>query len=187
MKGWFFMAKCYMFLTDRFETVEALAVVDILRRAGVLVVTVSVTGNKNVVSAQNIMVCADEILNNAAYDDADVVFLPGGPGTGELEKVSQVCDITKRQYESGKIVAAICAAPSILGHMGMLIGRDATCFPGYEDELKGARCTGERVVVSENVVTGRGMGTAIDMGLKLVELLCGKEVSEKLSKSTQYT
>lgn len=181
------MAKAYVFLADGFETVEALAVVDILRRAGVEVVTVGVSGSRDIVSAQKVTVKADKMLADGEYTDGDVVFLPGGmPGTLNLEADKKVLDIVKKQYEAGKIVTAICAAPSILGHLDLLRGKKATCFPGYEKDLYGAELKEERVVEDGNIITSRGMGTAIDLGLKLAERLCGSEVSEKIAKGTQY-
>ena len=181
------MAKIYMFLADGFETVEALAVADILRRVKDEVVIVAVSERKEIESAQKITVTADVLVGDNNFDDGDVVFLPGGmPGTRNLEENTIVIETVKKQYESGKIVAAICAAPSVFGHMNILDGRRATCFPGFEKDLYGAEYTDERVVVDGNVVTGKGMGTAIDLGLKLVEILHTREMSEELAKKIQY-
>lgn len=181
------MAKAYVFLAEGFETVEALAVVDILRRAKVEVVTVGVSENSEITSAQKVTVKADKMLADDEYTDGDIVFLPGGmPGTLNLEADRKVLEIVKKQYEAGKIVTAICAAPSILGHLNLLQGKKATCFPGYEKDLYGAELAEGRVVEAGNIITSRGMGTAIDLGLVLVERLCGSEVSEKIAKGTQY-
>lgn len=181
------MAKAYVFLADGFETVEALAVVDILRRAGVDTVTVGVSQNNEIISAQKVTVKADKMLADGEYTDGDIVFLPGGmPGTKNLEADKKVLDIVKKQYESGKIVTAICAAPSILGHMDILQGKKATCYPGFEKDLYGAEVMAERVVEDGNVITSRGMGTAVDLGLALVERVCGSEASEKIAAGIQY-
>ncbi len=181
------MAKAYVFLADGFETVEALAVVDILRRAGVETVTVGVSQKSEIISAQNITVRADRMLDEEDYTDADIVFLPGGmPGTRNLEADEKVLNIVKKQYESGKIVTAICAAPSILGHLNILQGKKATCYPGFEKDLYGAKLMTERVVEDGNVITSRGMGTAVDLGLVLVERLLGREASEKIASGIQY-
>lgn len=181
------MAKAYVFLADGFETVEALAVVDILRRAGVETVTVGVSQKNELISAQKIVVRADKILDDEDYTDADIVFLPGGmPGTKNLEADDKVLTIIKKQYESGKIVAAICAAPSILGHLNILQGRKATCYPGFEKDLYGAKVMTDRVVEDGNVITSRGMGTAVDLGLTLIERLFGSEASGKIASGIQY-
>lgn len=181
------MKKVYVFLADGFETVEALAVVDILRRASIEAVTVAVSDSKKIISAQKIEVNADVLISDVDASDADVVFLPGGmPGTRNLEADATVTDIVKKQYAAGRIVAAICAAPSIFGHLGMLEGKRATCYPGFEKDLYGAVYTGARVERDGNVVTGKGMGTAIDMGLELVELLSDKEAAEKIAHGIQY-
>ncbi len=181
------MGKIYTFLADGFETVEALAVVDILRRAKHDVVTVAVSDKQDILSAQNIVVKADEMLADKLYDDADILFLPGGmPGTINLEADDRVVTAIRRQYEAGKWVAAICAAPSIFGHMGILEGRSATCYPGFEKDLTGANCVSDKVVVDGNVITSKGMGTAIDLGLVMVEKLSGAELSESIASGIQY-
>lgn len=181
------MAKVYAFLADGFEMVEALAVVDVLRRAGVEVVTVSIKDEPEVQSVHKVVIKADTLFEDNDYSDADCLFLPGGmPGTRNLEAHSGLIDILKRQYEEEKLLAAICAAPSIYGHLGFLKGRKATCFPGFEKELQGAEYTKARVEQSDWVITSRGMGTAIDLGLKLVSIFVSQERAEELAKSIQY-
>lgn len=181
------MAKVYVFLAEGFETVEALAVADVLKRADNEVVTVAVSGELLVTSAQKIPVKADRLISDSEYDDADVVFLPGGmPGTLNLEADRKLVSIVRKQYESGKIVAAICAAPSILGHMNILRGKKATCYPGFEKDLFGAEYVTDKVVADGNVITSRGMGTAIDLGLVLVEKITGKDKAEKIASGIQY-
>lgn len=182
------MAKIYTFLGEGFEMVEALAVVDVLRRAGSEVVTVSVGKGKAVLSSHNVNVIADTLFEDNNYSDADCLFLPGGmPGTTNLGAHSGLASILKKQAASGKCVAAICAAPSVLGHLGILNGKNATCFPGFEDQLFGANLCKDRVVKDGQIFTSRGMGTAIDLGLALVENFYTKEVAEKISSGIQYT
>ncbi len=181
------MAKTYVFLAEGFETVEALAVVDVLRRSGCEVVTVAVGNEQLVMSAQKIPVKADRLISEVSCEDADVVFLPGGmPGTRNLEADDKVISVVKTQYESGKIVAAICAAPSVLGHMHILEGKRATCYPGFEKDLYGAIVMTDKVVADGNVITSRGMGTAVDLGLFLVERLYGKEKADSIASGIQY-
>lgn len=181
------MAKAYVFLADGFETVEALAVVDILRRAGVETVTVGVSDNNEITSAQKVTVKADRMLADDDYADGDIVFLPGGmPGTKNLEAEKKVLDIVTKQHEAGKIVTAICAAPSVLGHLNILQGKKATCYPGFEKDLYGAKFVAEPVAEDGNIITSRGMGTAVDLGLALVKRVCGSEASERIAEGIQY-
>ena len=133
------MAKVYVFLTEGFELVEALAVVDVLRRASIDVVTVSIMDKKTVMSAQKVEVVADTMFADNDYSKADVLFLPGGPGTKGLEAHEGLVAVLKKHFADGKQLAAICAAPSVFGHLGFLEGKQATCFPGFEGELRGAK------------------------------------------------
>lgn len=181
-----YMAKVFTFLTEGFELVEALAVVDVLRRAGVDVVTVSIMDKKTVMSAQRVEVTADTMFADNDYDKADVLFLPGGPGTKGLEAHAGLVEVLKKHYSAGKLLAAICAAPSVFGHLGFLEGKKATCFPGFEGELKGAQFVSERVADEGNIVTSRGMGTAIDLGLCLAGKLVSEKAADMLAHSIQY-
>ena len=180
--------KVVTFLTNGFETVEALAVVDILKRANVKVDLVSITGDYMVTSAQNISVKAEYLYSEADFNEADVLFLPGGPGHVDYMKHQELKKLLVKHNEAGKRIAAICAAPSVLGKMELLKGRRATCFPGFEQDLIGAELAGadERVVTDGNITTSRGMGTSIDLGLELVRLLIGEDKANELAKSTQY-
>ncbi len=176
-----------VFLADGFEEIEGLTVVDLLRRAGVHVTTVSITGERMIHGAHGINVQADKLFGEVAYTEQDMVVLPGGmPGTlhlGEHEGVKQVLEQFCREK---KYIAAICAAPSVLGKYGMLKGRKATSYPGFEDALLGAEYVYDKVVADEYFITSRGMGTAIAFALKLIELLLGEEQAKKIGESIIY-
>ncbi len=180
--------KVLTFLTEGFETVEALAVIDILRRADIKVVTVSITGNKIVESAQNIKVQTDADISDISYDKDDVLFLPGGPGHKSYYQCEKLMDMLTKHNDNGGRIAAICAAPSVLGKLGLLNGKKATCFPGFEELLTGAEVASSdiRVVTDGNITTSRGMGTSIDLGLELVKLIAGSTRADELARSTQY-
>lgn len=174
-----------VFLANGFEEIEALATVDILRRAGYETVTVGV-GSRQVEGSHKIPVTvdiADDSLNEA---DLDMVILPGGmPGTLNLEKSMIVQSAVRYCVQRGKYIAAICAAPSILGHMGILRGRRATCFPGYEKDLEGADVSTDFTCVDGKIITGKGAGAAVEFALKIVEVLSGTESANKLRMSMQ--
>ena len=156
------MKRVLMFLADGFEECEALIAVDILKRVGVEVTMASVAERRKVHSTHGISIHADIMAEDIAldsYDDYDMLVLPGGmPGTKYLQDSPLVNDICSMFDVQGKWIAAICAAPSILGALGLLDGRRATVFPGMEDKLYGAVPTGEEVTVDENIITGQGMG-----------------------------
>lgn len=175
-------------LAERFETVEALAVIDILRRAKIEVDTVSFSGERNVTSAQGVTVVADALIEDYDFSDTDVLFLPGGPGHKNYKASSQVLDLITSFARSGKRVASICAAPSIPGELGLLEGKKAVCFPGFDDSLKGAQVLHApvRVITDGNMTTSRGMGTSIDLGLELVSLLLGEDKAHEIAVSIQY-
>lgn len=180
--------KVCTFLTNGFETVEALAVIDILRRAGITTDTISITGDKFVTSAQNIGVKADYLFDEYEFNGDEMLFLPGGPGHKNYYECEKLLDMLKKYNANGKRIAAICAAPSILGNLMILDGRKATCFPGFEDQLKGAEVlmAPAKVITDGNITTSRGMGTAIDLGLELVKLISGEDEAIRIGKSIQY-
>ena len=175
-------------LTDGFETVECFAVVDILKRAGIEVDTISITGKKEVVSAHGITVVADYLFGSYEFDKSEVIFLPGGPGTKNYFDRKVLMNLLTEYNDNGNRIAAICAAPSVLGKLGFLKGKKATCFPGYEDTLEGAICLGSKVktVTDGNITTSRGMGTSIDLGLELVRILVSDKAAKDLAKNIQY-
>lgn len=174
----------YVFLANGCEEVEALTPVDILRRAERDVRTVGV-GGKTVTGSHGIPIVCDLTEDEVIPGEMEMVVLPGGmPGTLNLEKSEIVRSVIQYAAETGKWVAAICAAPSILGHMGLLKGRSATCYPGFEDQLD-AKVSEGPVCVDGKFVTARGMGVSVEFGLKLVELLTDTARSRKLAASLQ--
>lgn len=176
-----------IFLAEGFEEIEALTVVDVLRRAGATVRMVAAENQKSVTGAHQICVEADELFGEKNYADASAVILPGGmPGTLHLKAHEGVRTVV-REAAKEKIVAAICAAPTVLADLGLLEGKEAVCYPGMEEEMQGAVCVNEKVVQSGNIITGKGMGTAIDFALKLTEVLFGEEKKEEIRKSIVYS
>ncbi|MCR5214859.1 MAG: DJ-1/PfpI family protein [Eubacterium sp.] len=182
------MGKVYILLADGFEEIEGLTCVDLMRRAGIDIEMISVSDSLTVKGARGISVLADGYLKDVGLE-GDMVILPGGmPGTNNLKENESVRIIVRAYHEAGKYVAAICAAPTVLAYMGLLEGRKATCYPGLEDKLTGAEWPGESlsVVVDENIITSRGLGTAIDFALKLIELLIDKDKADEIAKSVVY-
>ena len=181
------MSRIAVFLAEGFEEIEALTVVDLCRRAGIGTDMVSVTGERSVGGSHGICVMADKLLAEEDFDSLDMIVLPGGmPGTRNLEACEGLMEQVELFYRAGKAVSAICAAPSILGHRGFLKGRNACSFPDFESHLEGASVSGEPVEVSEHVTTSRGMGTAIDFGLAIVERYQGKEAADDLARKIIY-
>lgn len=176
----------YVFLADGFEEIEAIAPVDIMKRAGIDVKTVGVTGT-TVTGAHNIEISSDISLNEVSLDKASLLFLPGGmPGTTNLLENDKLKELILSANEKGVFVSAICAAPMILGKLGLLKGKNATCFPGFEEFLEGANVKGDKVVFDKNIITSRGAGTAHLLGFKFVEILKDKKTAEELSSAMQY-
>ena len=174
----------YAFLAQGFEEIEAIAVIDILRRAELDVVTVGV-GDNLIRGSHGIIVAADTQDSMIELNDSvDMIFLPGGmPGTLNLEKSPYVQKAIDFCIENDKYVSAICAAPSILGHRGNLKGRKACCYPGFEGQLEGAEVTEDTVTVDGRIITSRGPATAIPLGLKLAEILTSEAKSRSLGAS----
>ena len=181
------MAKIYAFAADGMEEVECLAVCAVLVRAGMDVRLVSIMGRKQVTGSHGFRIETDALFEEI-QDDADVLFLPGGlKGTENLKKHEGLARMLKEHAAAGKRLAAICAAPSVLGGLGLLKDHRATCFPGFEGELLGASCTGEGIVTDGMITTGRGMGYSIDLGLELVRILADEETAAALKKlAVQY-
>lgn len=176
----------YIFLADGFEETEALAPLDILRRGGIEIKTVGVTG-EYVTGAHGIIVKADILPQAAAMDNIEAVILPGGgAGTQNLDASVFVKEAVQSAYDSGKLVCAICAAPSVLGKMGLLRGKKATCYPGFEQYLDGAELVQAHVAESGNVITANGMGAALDFGFTVLARLRGADKAEEVKRQIQY-
>lgn len=174
----------YVHLADGFEEIEALAVVDILRRAEIPVQSVSMTDALLVRGAHDIHIKADLTFEEADYDQCEMIVLPGGmPGTKNLAAHEGLSAKIKAFAEQDKWLAAICAAPSVLGGLSLLKGRRATSFPGFEDQMIGVDYTEDRVVCDGNFLTSRGPGTAIEFGLAIAALLKDEETAKKLRKA----
>lgn len=175
------MKKVNIYLAEGFEEIEAITVVDVLRRADIDVRMISITGSKTVSGAHGITITADKVFEDADSLSADMIVLPGGmPGTRHLGEHIGLKEVILDFAGRNKLIAAICAAPSILGKMGLLEKKKAVCFPGFEETLKGA-VIGEDIISQEgNFITSKGPGTAIYFALRLVELLADQETSEEL-------
>ena len=181
------MCKVLAFLADGLEAVECLSVVDVLRRAEVDVTMVSVTGRKEVTGSHGISILTDALFEQVDTGEADVLFLPGGmPGTTHLKEHSELAKALESANREGRRIAAICAAPSVLGSLGLLKGKTATCYPGYEDQLVGASCSQAGVITDGNITTAKGLGYGLDLGIELVRLLLGSEHALKVKRAIQY-
>ena len=176
------MKKAIVFIAEGFEEIEALSVVDILRRGGVDVNMMSVTDNPFVEGAHGIEITTNTV-NEFEITDEDMIVLPGGlPGADNLRKSTVVCNTIKDFASSGKFVAAICAAPYVLGELGVLNGKKATCYPGFQSHLKGADYTANAVEVDDNFITGNGPTSATIFALTLLEVLEGKAKRNEVAK-----
>ncbi len=179
------MKKVAVMLADGFEEIEALTVVDIIRRANITCDMFSVS-SMEVKGAHDIVVKVDKLISEEVKE-YDVIVLPGGmPGATNLRDNEEVIGLVKWFNDNKKIVAAICAAPMILGELGLLKGKKATCYPGFEDKLTEAEVCTDRVVRDGNITTSRGLGTAIPFALELISQLYGKEKAEEIKKSVIY-
>ena len=180
----------YMFLAEGFEEVEALCPLDLLRRAGVKVMTIGV-GGKVIRGSHGIEVIADITTYEAEKlllkNPADMVILPGGmPGTLNLQADETVNKFIDAAVKSGAYLAAICAAPLILGELGLLSGKEAICYPGFEEKLIGAMVSSDKSVVTDGkIITGKGMGVALEFGLALVSALVSEEKANELRAAVQ--
>lgn len=181
------MSKVYVCMAQGLEEVECLAVVDILKRGGVEVELVSMGEELLVTGSHNIRIQADSLWSKDACDACDAIFLPGGmPGTAHLSEHKELGEMICKFHREGKLLAAICAAPSVLGKYHCLEGKKATCYPGWEDKLLGAEHVSDGVVRDGMVITGRGLGFAIDEGLELVAALVDRDTAEQVKAAIQH-
>ncbi|MFR4350271.1 MAG: DJ-1 family glyoxalase III [Roseburia sp.] len=181
------MSKIGVFMADGCEEIEGLAVVDVARRAKFEIVMISITGKKEVRGSHDIVFTADALASEVDYGTLDAIVLPGGmPGTKHLGEDRTVSEIIRTFAAEGKLVCAICAAPSVLGAAGLLRGRRATCHPGFEDKLAGADVREEEVVVDGNIITSRGMGTAIPFALEIVRYFADDAAVDEIQKGLVY-
>ena len=177
----------YVFLATGFEDIEAIAPVDIMRRAGLPVQTVSITGNKIVQSAHGVGIVADMLLPEVDFGEAEMLVLPGGlPGSTNLDACQPLTKAIKQHFETGGAIAAICAAPLVFGHLGLLKGRRATCYPGVDPELKGATYTAALVEQDGNIITGKGPAAAFEFGYNIVDYFLGEGASMPLRQGMIY-
>ena len=174
----------YVFLADGFEEVEAFTPVDVLRRAGLEVQLVSVMENEIIRGAHDISVLCDRNIANCDFFDAELLLLPGGmPGAATLGECEDLKRALLNHAKEGKPIAAICAAPMVLGTLGLLKGKRATCYPGFESYLEGAQATGALVERDGQVVTGKGPGAAMEFAFTLVDLLVGPDKVKELKEA----
>lgn len=177
----------YVFLATGFEEIEAIAPIDIMRRAGLKVQTVSITGEQIVVGAHGVGIASDMLLSEVDFSQAEMLALPGGlPGSTNLDACKPLTDAIVRHFEAGGAIAAICAAPLVFGHLGLLEGRRATCYPGVEPELRGAICTSAIVEQDAGIITGKGPGAAFEFGYAIVDYFLGEGASQPLRQGMIY-
>ena len=178
------MAKVCVFTADGFEEVEGLTVVDLLRRAGEEVLMVSISDNLSVTGSHGIEIKADVFFDDVDYSTVDLLVLPGGmPGTVHLGEHQGLAELLQSFAASDRKVAAICAAPSVLGGLGILKNKKAACYPGFEEKLEGAQVFTDPVVKDGNITTSRGLGTAIPFALELISQLEGEVKARQIKKS----
>ena len=179
--------KVLIFLVDGFEEIEAMAPIDLLRRAGITADTVSINENNKVTSSRKITVLTDKTIDEINFENYEMIVLPGGPGTENYMKSEKLQEKLK-EFSINRKLGAICAAPTILSALGILKGKQAICFPACEPDLikDGAIIVNQDVVKDNNIITSRGAGTAIDFSLALIEELLGKNKSHEIRKEILY-
>ena len=183
------MSGIALFLADGFEEIEGLATVDMCRRAKINVTTVSVMDTPDIMGSHNIPVRADIMFGDADFEDYEMLVLPGGgQGTENLEKCDKLLALLKKADSEGKYISAICAAPRILGRLGMLSGKKACCYPGNEHFLEGAEIVNDscRAVTDGRFITGRGMGGSIEFAAEIIAQLKGRKAAEEILEKIMY-
>jgi 4-methyl-5(b-hydroxyethyl)-thiazole monophosphate biosynthesis len=178
------MKTAIVFMADGLEMCEGLLMVDILRRAGVNVITASIMGRKDIVSSHKVTIMADALAEEVDFDSADMLVLPGGRvGTAHLLENAIVRAKCPEFAAAGKFIAAVCAAPSVFADLGLLEGIPATAHPAFEPEMRGARLTHAPVTVSDKIITGRGLGASLEFALELAAALAGKDEAVRIAGS----
>lgn len=181
------MIKVYEFVANGSEEIETLTVVDVLRRAGVCCQTVSITGTKEVEMSHGVKMECDLTIEDADLSDADMLLLPGGlPGATNLNDHEGVRAAIMKQAEAGKKYGAICAAPLVLGGLGLLKGKKATCYPGFEDQMTGAEYTADVYTIDGNVITGCGPSATLPYAYAILEMLGEKEKADALREGMMF-
>lgn len=181
------MKRACIFFAEGFEEIEGLTVVDILRRAGVTVDMVSVTGEKRTVGSHNIPIETDRLFEEVDFNEVDLIILPGGmPGTKNLQEHKGLCTVLTKFAQEQKHIAAICAAPSVLGRLNILAGKKATCYPGFEEQLTGAKVMSDKVVQDGNIVTGKGAGAAAEFSYAILQYYMDQDEIDHLRKAMVF-
>jgi len=177
------MKRIAVMLANGFEEIEAIAVIDVLRRAEFDVTTVSINEKCEVTGSHQVQILADKVFGDVSFDLFDMIVLPGGmPGASHLNEQSGLREQILNFHEQNKWLGAICAAPLVFGNLGILKNKKATCYPGYENQLHGAIVTSEESEVSGKIITGKGAGVAIQFALKIVEQLKGETIATELAR-----
>jgi 4-methyl-5(b-hydroxyethyl)-thiazole monophosphate biosynthesis len=179
--------KIKMLIAEGFEEIEAITLIDILRRANYNLKTVSINRNNEIQGAHKIKVITDMVFDDVNFDDTDILILPGGvPGVPNLASEDKVLNLVKKFYDEKKYLVAICAAPFVLERANILLNKNVTCYPTWEDKINSGKIKKTNVVVDNNIITARGIGAAIDLGLKLVEIFSSKRESKILKSEIVY-
>ncbi len=175
--------KAYVLIAKGFEEIEAITTVDVLRRAGMEVLTLSIGESRQVKGSHNIEIITDDLLENYIDKYPDIIITPGGmPASEYLRSSNLVRTLLRNQFNKGKYIASICASPIVLDAVDILDDISYTCYPGFEQQIKGRKRLNQRVVVSHKIITAQGPGVSMDFALKIVEELISKDISEQLKK-----
>jgi len=171
-----------LFLADGFEEIEALTPVDVLRRAGIHVTTISISNSTEVRGSHHITIRADRVFNDVDFNDFSCIVLPGGlPGANNLKNHQKLNELLIQFSKEGKLIGAICAAPMVPGSLGLAKNKKATCYPGFEDHLSEAEYTGENTVLDGNLLTAKAAGASMSFAFQLVEILAGKDKAKEVA------
>ncbi len=176
--------KAFVLLANGFEEVEAITPIDVLRRAGIEVTTLSIHESKKLLGAHNVIIAADALLADKIDESADIIITPGGmPGSKHLKESTLVQKMLKKQHEENRYIASICASPIVLESSGVIKDTNFTCYPGFESEIQSGNFVDDRIVHDKKIVTAKGPGVAMEFSLKLVEILKGKEAADNIKQA----